>query len=192
MVRVIGAATFLLVPIAFAQTDSASQPGPKISPSPTVQQKAQNPQPGTQAQTKPSTTTVGAGKATLNNSTRSSTDYVDWGESIDIDGGGNVTTTDVAWDTKEKILYLSKNQTFACKNGNSADGQVLMAVYATGNTMARPAGSGWFVADLDEGECGVPTAGLYGCRFDASGNPTQCGAATLTEDDITVRPVSAK
>src|ERR1700739_3657166 len=89
----IGAGVLLPISIGFAQTQSATtaQPGPKIAPSPTVKQKVQNPQPGAAAQTKPATTTVGKGKAALKNSSRSSGDYVDWAEEIDIDGSGNAT-----------------------------------------------------------------------------------------------------
>jgi hypothetical protein len=132
---------------------------------------------------------VGKGKAVLNNSSRASTDYINWAEDIDISGSGNITTTDIAWDTKKKILYLSKNQTFSCRNGRTADGDVLMAVYGRGNTLGKPVGSGWFVADLDAGECSVPSAGLYGCRFDANGNPTECGVAIIQEEDVVIRPV---
>ena len=185
----IGTTTLFCLSMTFGQSSSASQPGPKISPSPSVKQKAQNPQPGSQAQTKSSTTTVGKGKTTLKNSSRSSSDYVDWAEEIDIDGSGNATAADVAWDTQKKVLYLDKDQTFSCKNGQTADGNVLMAVYGKGNTAGKPAGSGWFVADLDAGECAVPAAGLYGCRFDANGNPTQCGAAVMQEEDVVITPV---
>lgn len=185
----IGAITLFCLSNGFGQTPASAQPGPKISPSPSVKQKAQTPQPSSQAQTKPSTTTVGKGKTTLSNSSRSSGDYIDWAEDIDIDGSGNATTADVAWDTKKKVLYLDKDQTFSCRNGQMADGNVLMAVYGQGNTAGKPVGSGWFVADLDEGECAVPTAGLYGCRFDASGNPTQCGSAVMQEEDVVITPV---
>lgn len=186
---IIGAAALFCSSMAVAQSSPSSQPGPKISPSPAVKQKAQNPQPGSQAQTKTATTTVGKGKTTLNNSSRSATDYVDWAEAIDIDGSGNVAVADVAWDTQKKVLYLDKDQTFSCRNGQTADGNVLMAVYGKGNTAGKPVGSGWFVADLDAGECAVPTAGLYGCRFDANGNPTQCGIAVMQEEDIMVKPL---
>jgi hypothetical protein len=179
----------LCVSIASAQTQSDSQPGPKISPSPAIQEKAENPQPGAQAQQRPATNQVGEGNATLNNPSRSADDYVDWAEDLDVDASGNATLSDVAWDTQKKILYVSKDETFTCKNGSTGDGTVLIAVYGNGNTMARPVGSGWFVADLDEGECAVPEAGLYGCRFDAMGDPTECGLAVVQEDDIVLEPV---
>ena len=186
----IGATALVFVSLGVSQASSASsQPGPKITPSPAVKQKAQNPQPAPQAQTKPATNAVGRGNATLKNSNRPSTDFIDWAEEIDIDGSGNATAADVAWDTKKKVLYLDKEQSFSCRNGQTADGNVLMAVYGNGNTAGKPAGSGWFVADLDAGECAVPSAGLYGCRFDASGNPTQCGVAVMQEEDITIKPV---
>jgi hypothetical protein len=193
---IIGAGVLLPVSMGFAQipqqtpqSSTTTQPGPKIAPSQAAKQKAQNPQPSASAQSKPATTTVGKGKATLNNSSRSSAEYIDWVEEVDIDGNGNTTTADVAWDTKKKILYMSKDQTFKCNNGANGDGDVLMAIYGQGNTLHKPVGSGWFVADLDQDECAVPAAGLYGCRFDANGKPTECGIALVQEEDIVIRPV---
>ena len=42
--------------------------------------------------------------------------------------------------------------------------------------------------DLDESECKAKVAGLYGCKFDADGNATACGMATLDEknDDLVI------
>jgi hypothetical protein len=41
---------------------------------------------------------------------------------------------------------------------------------------------------LDEGECHAKEAGLYGCKFDANGNATACGVATVDEknDDVVI------
>jgi len=90
-----------------------------------------------------------------------------------------------------KVMYLSRERTFACANGGTADGSVLMVVYGKGNTLGKPAGSGWYVAELDEGECGVKSAGLYGCKFDASGTATECGAAAINEETDEVVIVAA-
>jgi hypothetical protein len=138
---------------------------------------------------------IGKGNATISGSSagHATTDYVAWAEDVDWDGNGSPITTDVALDNKHKVLYLSRERSFGCMNGGTADGEVLMAVYGKGNSLGRPIGSGWFVADLQAGECAVPTAGLYGCRFDASGNPTECGAATIQEeaDDVVITQVTA-
>ena len=46
---------------------------------------------------------------------------------------------------------------------------------------------------LDVGECAAQAAGLWGCRFDAQGNETECGMATLDEktDTLTIMTVLA-
>jgi hypothetical protein len=34
----------------------------------------------------------------------------------------------------------------------------------------------------DRGQCGQKKAGIFGCRFDASGKPTTCGRAEVKEE----------
>jgi hypothetical protein len=69
---------------------------------------------------------------------------------------------------------------------------MLIAINGKGNPRGRPAGSGFWAVDLDAGECGVKAAGIYGCRFDAKGNPTACGLVTIDEknDDIVIATVA--
>jgi hypothetical protein len=56
----------------------------------------------------------------------------------------------------------------------------------------KPAGSGFWVVELDKGECGAQAAGLVGCRFDAHGSATACGAAMVDDknDDVVITTVS--
>ena len=58
---------------------------------------------------------------------------------------------------------------------------MFIAVKCAGNSRGRPAGSGWYAVDLDEDACEAKTTGLYGCKFDSSGNATACGMTTLGE-----------
>jgi hypothetical protein len=167
-----------------SRTD-AQQTGPAVKVGPDVKSKAMNPKPGPSAQKKEDATAIGKGKATH----ATTSDYLSWAEEIDVDDDGSAEVTDVALDNKTKTIYLANDRKFSCANGGTADGEVLMALYGKGNTLGKPAGSGWFVAELDAGECGVPTAGLYGCKFDANGNPTQCGAAEVEEADVVLTPV---
>jgi hypothetical protein len=69
---------------------------------------------------------------------------------------------------------------------------MLIATSAAGNTGKRPAGSGFWLADLDASECAAQEEALWGCRFDASGSPTACGSATIDEktDDLVIATVS--
>ena len=151
--------------------------------------KADAPQPPANA-TK--TTKAGKGATTVN--TANSADDTDsaWIETLDIDGDGTPEVTDIVWDDEVKVLYLHAGDQFPCKNGGSGAGDLLIAINGKGNPRGRPAGSGFFVVSLDKGECGAQAAGLYGCRFDAKGNATACGVATIDDknDEITIVTVS--
>ena len=69
-----------------------------------------------------------------------------------------------------------------------------MVVYGKDNKLDKPTGSGWWVAELDAGECGVHEAGLYGCRFDPNGTNADCGSATIQDerDDVQIVPLPQK
>jgi hypothetical protein len=41
--------------------------------------------------------------------------------------------------------------------------------------------SGFWVANLNPGECGVKTGGPWGCTFDAGRNPDSCGTAKIDD-----------
>jgi hypothetical protein len=193
-----GALTLLSISVVAAQqsqpqpqtrsrTDT-SQSGPAVKVAPDAKAKAMNPKPGPSAQKKDDATSIGKGAATH----ATTPDYVSWAEEIDVDGDGQPEVTDVALDNKTKTIYMANDKTFACANGGTADGEILMAFYGKGNTLGKPVGSGWLVAELDAGECGVPAAGLYGCKFDANGNATQCGAAVVEEADVVITPRQGK
>jgi hypothetical protein len=132
--------------------------------------------------------TVGKGKTAVNTANSPGDDDPFWVESIDIDGDGTVEETDVLFDDEDKVLYLYSDGDFKCKGGGTGNGGILVAVNTAGNSRNRPAGSGWYVADLDESECKAKAAGLYGCKFDAKGNATSCGLATIDEknDDVVI------
>lgn len=163
---------------------------PEIKVTPTVQAKAKTPKPEKGATKKPPAETFGKGKASVNFK-GSPHERSFWAEQLDIDNSGNPVLVDEAWDNRAKVLYLSNDRTFRCGNGQSATGSTLMAVYGKGNARKRPVGSGWWVSELNAGDCGVPVAGLYGCRFDAAGNNSDCGSATIQPEvnDIVIVPL---
>jgi hypothetical protein len=72
------------------------------------------------------------------------------------------------------------------------DAMDLMAIYAAGNKAGRPVGSGWYVVGLNAGQCGMAKAGTFGCKFEASGNHTECGAAVVNEKTGELDVVVAK
>jgi hypothetical protein len=172
---------------------AASVPDLKVSPA--ILAKAQNPKPGPHAViSKQRPDTFGKGKASVTvKGHPGGVDHSFWTEEIDVDGSGNPVQVDEAWDNHHKVLYISKDRTFTCRNGQTGDGSTLMVVYSPGNTLDKPAGSGWWISELDAAECGVAEAGVYGCRFDASGNNTDCGSATVKseDDDVVIIPLPA-
>ena len=147
--------------------------------------KAKNPSPTGNASKK---TTVGKGKTAVNTANKNDDDDSFWVESIDIDGDGNAEESDVLYDDEDKILFFHAEGEFKCKDGGKGTGSMLIAVNQAGNSRGRPAGSGWYIVDLDASECKAEKAGLYGCKFDAAGNATACGVVMLDEknDDVTI------
>jgi hypothetical protein len=134
------------------------------------------------------TTTAGVNETKVSTAnTPADTDSF-WLERIDIDGDGDVDDANLVWDDEDKVLFAYDTGTFGCQNGATAEADLLVAAYATGNTRNKPVGSGFWVADLDKGDCGAQAAAIWGCKFDANGNSTACGVATLDEknDDITI------
>ena len=53
--------------------------------------------------------------------------------------------------TRTRCYSLYSNAAFACRNGGTATAELLVATYAAGNAGKKPAGSGFWVADLDKG-----------------------------------------
>ena len=172
--------------VLFAATASAQSAAPaaapqapvKVAPPAAVRDKANDPKPPASARQVKS---IGKGKATANTAnTPEDTDSL-WVEKIDIDGDGNVDDASVLWDDEDRVLYLYKDGTYTCSNGGTGSGGMLIAVYGKGNSHGKPAGSGWWAADLDKSQCKAQAAGLYGCTFDAKGVTTACGAAAIDD-----------
>ena len=176
-------ATLLLALPSMAQQDSAM--GVQLKPNTQTMGKANNPAPPANAQQKTS-----AGKSSATIGTKNSPTDTDsfWVESIDVDGNGDVETADLLWDDEDKVLLIYYEDDFTCNNGATGSGGILMGINGADNPRKRPAGSGFYVVSLDEGECGAKEAGLWGCKFDATGNNTACGVAVLDEknDDLVI------
>jgi hypothetical protein len=157
--------------------------GPAVKPD-TVAKKAGRPAPVGAKPTK----TAGNNKARLSTANSVADDDSFWIEKLDVDGDGDVEDTNLVWDDEDKILFAYTAGAFTCRNGGTATGELLIATNAEGNPRNRPAGSGFWLADLDKGECGAQAAALWGCTLDASGKETACGVAALDEktDDLVI------
>ena len=133
---------------------------------------AMNPAPSATAKAKGQRNSIGAGRVTVVASGPYWEERNAMGQMVQA-----VVTTAFLHDEKAGILYAYRNGDFACNN-STMSGNVLEAVYTQGNPAGQPAGSGWFVAELNAGQCGAKQDGVFGCRFDASGQHTACGVAT--------------
>ncbi|MGH7802370.1 MAG: hypothetical protein ACREOW_17375 [Thermodesulfobacteriota bacterium] len=176
-------ATLLIALQSMAQ--QSGQTGVQLKPGTQAMSKANDPAPPANAKQKSS---AGKGSATIG--TKNSPTDTDsfWVESIDVDGNGDVETADLLWDDEDKVLLIYYEDDFTCDNGAPGSGGILMGINGADNPRKRPAGSGFYVVSLDEGECGAEEASLWGCKFDATGNETACGVAVLDEknDDLVI------
>jgi len=135
---------------------------------------AMSPAPSPDAKHKATKSTIGEGRVTVTTSGPSTywEEHNAMGQMIQ-----GVVTTSFLLDLKAGILYAYRNGDFACNNSNMS-GNVLEAVYTQGNPGGQPVGSGWYIAELNAGQCGAKTDGIFGCRFSADGQHTACGVAT--------------
>jgi hypothetical protein len=175
-------AAVLLLGAAVATAQQQGATGVKVNPS-AVQQKAQAPPPANAAPT----TSVG-------DQTKMATPAgsVSWAAQVDVDGDGQADQATLAWDAKDKVLIGNKSGTFTCANGEQGTGEILVAVNGQGNRWDRPVGSGFWVASLKKGECGAQADTLFGCKFDASGSSTICGAGQIDEQNADLVIVATK
>ena len=172
--------------LAVAQT--AQQTAPKVKVGTKLTAKANTPTPSTTAKNSAQKASVGKGNTTVKASQPSSF----WTEELDVDDDGTVETSDYLYDAKRGTLYTYREDDFACSNGNPESGSILMALYAKGNPANKPVGSGWYLVNLNAGQCAAKKAGTFGCKFDADGNATECGAATVNNATGEIDMVVAK
>jgi hypothetical protein len=171
-----------------AQSPAAQHGAPTVKTGSALKAKAASPAPSDTAQNKSQKTTIGKGKATARASAPSS--Y--WTEEVDLHDDGSVETTEFLYDAQRGIVYAYGEDDFTCANGKPEKAGILEAVYATGNKAGKPAGSGYYVVGLNAGQCAAKKAGAYGCKFDANGDPTECGAVAVNDatGEVTVVAVN--
>jgi hypothetical protein len=157
--------------------------GPAVKPAEVAKKAGTAPPAGAKT-----TKTAGNNKAKVSTANSATDDDSFWIEKLDVDGDGDVEDANLVWDDEDKVLFSYTVGAFACKNGGTATAELLVAVYAAGNPGKRPVGSGFWIADLDKGECASQTAAMWGCKFDAKGSETACGVAILDEktDDLII------
>src|SRR5262245_9996960 len=134
------------------------------------------------------TRTAGKNRLQVSTANGPNDDDSTWVELLDIDGDGGDEEAHLVWDDEDKVLYAFATGNFTCRNGDAAMADLLVAAYGANNWRNRPAGSGFWVADLDQGKCGAKTASLWGCKFDGAGSPTACGMVSIDarNDDLII------
>ena len=177
-----------LLALGVAQSQTTTGTAPKVNVGPTVAAKANSPAPSAAAKNQSQKSSIGKGKTSVNSSTPASF----WTDAVDIDDDGTVEDNQFLWDAQRGVLYTYREDDFTCANGKPETGKILMGIYAKGNTAGKPVGSGWYVVGLNAGQCGVAKQGTFGCKFDASGNYTECGAAVVNNKTGELDVVVAK
>ena len=189
MKKTFSAATLLMPAfciLALAQT--AQQTAPKVKVGTQLTARATTPAPGANAKNTAQKASVGKGATSVKASQPSSF----WTEELDVDDDGTVENSQYLYDAKRGVLYTYREDDFACPNGNPESGSILMALYAKGNPANKPVGSGWYLVNVNAGQCAAKKAGTFGCKFDATGNATECGAATVNNATGEIDVVVAK
>ena len=161
--------TAIAAAIVLALAAFADAIGPAVNPSMVVKKTAIRPPLGA----KPATSLGQAPLAVFTANGETDEDSF-WIERIDIDGDGDVEESHLLWDDEDNVLYAFSSGPFACKDGQAATYDLLVAARGKNS-------SGFWVANLDPGECGVKTGGPWGCTFDASRNPDSCGPAKIDD-----------
>ena len=182
------AAAFGLSMNAGAQSPAAQQGAPTVKTGSALKAKAASPAPSATATNKSQKTAIGKGKAAAKASAPSS--Y--WTEEVDLHDDGSVETTQFLYDAQRGIVYAYSEDDFTCANGKPEKAGILEAVYAAGNKAGKAVGSGYYAVSLNAGQCAAKKAGTYGCKFDANGDPTECGAVVVNDatGEVTVAVVN--
>lgn len=169
------------------QQASTSTSVPKAKPNLMPQDKTLHPAPSGGAQQKTQRNSVGKGSLTV--TTAQPVDF--WQEQVAYSGGDTVTT-DFLYNPDRGVVYGYREDDFKCANGQPEHGGILEAQYTQGNQAGKPAGSGWYAVELDAGKCASKESGIYGCKFDSSGNATECGAAAINNQTGEIAIVAAE
>lgn len=191
LLATLGAAALLGVSCAHDKATSSSssskKAAAKVNPA-AVQELAKAPAPPANASKR---TSIGKGRAAISTANAPGDSDSVWVADIDIDGDGDVEETSLLWDDEDKVLFAYADTEVPCQWGGTASASILIGVNGRGNSRQMPAGSGFYAVWLDASECAAERAGLFGCRFDARGNATECGAAVVDEATDTVTIVAA-
>ena len=110
---------------------------------------------------------------------RATPDAVAWFEMVDIDSNGTAEKVGFMWDATSKVMYAYTHDPVSLDDGTMADKGLVVAQFGEGNTMNRPLSGFWAYATARDTTSYREVEGtLFGCRFDSSGEETECGPGT--------------
>jgi len=111
---------------------------------------------------------------------RGTPDAVAWFEMIDIDSSGTPEKVGFMWDGTSKVMYAYTQDPVTLDDGTMADKGLVVAQFGEGNTVNRPLGSGFwaYATTRDTTSYREVEGALFGCRFDGTGEETECGPGT--------------
>ena len=169
---------FFCITLTLAMPSFAQGTGGPVNfqPSADLQKRILAPAPGPGATNQTKKAVIGRGKTQIDTGDPKN---VYWTETLDLSGAGDAVSSDLLWDSSSKILYAFAHATLRCSHGKSVDSDILVAIYGKKNYLGKPAGSGWWMVDMQQDQCHAPQAGLYGCKFSAAGATLACGHAEL-------------
>ena len=167
---------FAVLGTAIASAAQGAASPVNFQPGSDLQKRALSPSPGPTNQARKAV--IGQGKTMIDTGNPQSTS---WNETIDLSGAGNVVNADMLWDSSSKIFYAFAHTTLRCSHGKTIEGEVLVGIYGKKNFLGKIPGSGWWVVDLQQGQCQAPLPGLYGCKFSSNGEPLACGRAEVAQ-----------
>ena len=107
-------------------------------------------------------------------------DAVAWFEMVDIDSNGTPEKVGFMWDGTVKVMYAYTHDPVTLDDGTIADKGLVAAQFGEGNTANRPLGSGFwaYATTRDTTSYREVEGSLFGCRFDGTGEETECGPGT--------------
>jgi len=105
---------------------------------------------------------------------------VSWFENVDIDSNGTPEKVGFMWDATNKVIYAYTHDAVSLTDGSVADKGLLVGQFGEGNTAGRPQGTGFwlYAVSRDTTDYRETEGGFYGCRFDQTGEETECGPGT--------------
>src|SRR5450755_2376960 len=136
-----------LMATAIACAAQGATPPVIFQPGTDLQKRALSPSPGGNAVKKAA---IGRGKIAIDTGDPKNTA---WTETIDVSGAGNVVNADMLWDSSSKILYAFAHTTLRCTHGKTLESDILVGLYGKKNFLGKVAGSGWWVVELQQGQC---------------------------------------